>query len=73
VTSQDLAHAMERGHGRATLATIAGTNLTVSREGDAFVVSDAAGGRARITVPDRRQSNGVIHQIDAVLMPARGE
>jgi uncharacterized surface protein with fasciclin (FAS1) repeats len=73
VTSQDLAHAMERGHGRATLATIAGSNLTVSREGDAFVLTDAAGGRARIAVADRRQSNGIIHQIDAVLMPARGE
>jgi uncharacterized surface protein with fasciclin (FAS1) repeats len=73
VTSQDLRHAMERGHGRATLATIAGSNLVVSREGDALIVTDAAGGRARISQPDRRGSNGIVHQIDAVLMPAAGD
>jgi uncharacterized surface protein with fasciclin (FAS1) repeats len=70
ITSQDLAAAMERGQGRAILATIAGPNITVMREGDGLVVTDGAGGKARITQPDRRQSNGVIHQIDAVLMPA---
>jgi len=73
VTSQDLAAAMERGQGRATLATIAGPNITVMREGDALVVIDAAGGRARIVRADRRQSNGYIHHIDAVLMPGSGE
>jgi uncharacterized surface protein with fasciclin (FAS1) repeats len=71
ITSQDLAAAMERGQGRAVLATIAGPNLIVTREGDGLVVTDAAGGRARIVQADRRQSNGVIHQVDAVLMPAR--
>jgi uncharacterized surface protein with fasciclin (FAS1) repeats len=72
IGSQDLAQAMERNQGRATLSTIAGENLTVTREGDALVVSDAAGGKARIVQPDRRGSNGVIHQIDAVLMPGGG-
>jgi uncharacterized surface protein with fasciclin (FAS1) repeats len=32
-------------------------------------VVDAKGGRARITIPNVMQSNGVIHVIDAVLMP----
>ena len=72
ITSQDLAAAMERGQGRAVLATIAGPNITVMREGDGLVVTDGAGGKARIVQADRRQSNGVIHQIDAVLMPAAG-
>jgi uncharacterized surface protein with fasciclin (FAS1) repeats len=72
VTSQDLAAALERGQGRATLATIAGPNITIMREGDALVVTDAAGGRARIVQADRRQSNGYIHHIDAVLMPGSG-
>jgi len=70
ITSQDLAAAMERGRGRAVLATIAGPNLTVTREGGALFIADGAGGRARIVQADRQQSNGVIHQIDAVLMPA---
>jgi uncharacterized surface protein with fasciclin (FAS1) repeats len=72
ITSQDLAAAMERGQGRAVLATIGGPNITVSRDGDGLVVTDGAGGRARIVQPDRRQANGVIHQVDAVLMPASG-
>jgi uncharacterized surface protein with fasciclin (FAS1) repeats len=73
ITSQDLAAAMERGQGRAVLATIAGPNLFVTREGDGLVVTDGAGGKARITQPDRRQSNGIVHQVDAVLMPGSGD
>lgn len=72
IGSQDLAQAMERNQGRATLSSIAGQNLVVTREGDAFVVTDAAGGRARIVQADRRSANGVLHQIDAVLMPGTG-
>jgi uncharacterized surface protein with fasciclin (FAS1) repeats len=72
ITSQDLAAAMERGQGRAVLATIAGPNLIVTREGDGLIVTDGAGGRARIVQADRRQSNGMIHHVDAVLMPGSG-
>jgi uncharacterized surface protein with fasciclin (FAS1) repeats len=70
VTARDLDGAIQRGQGRATLATVAGTNLTISREGDAYVVSDAAGGRARIVSADGEASNGVIHGIDGILVPA---
>jgi uncharacterized surface protein with fasciclin (FAS1) repeats len=69
VTAQDLDAAMQRGNGRATITTVSGANLTVSREGDALVVTDPSGTRARVLQADRIQSNGVIHQIDAVLMP----
>ena len=73
VTAQDLGAAIQRGGGRATLATMAGPNLTVSREGETLIVTDAAGGRARISRADLIQSNGVIHQVDALLMPGAGE
>jgi uncharacterized surface protein with fasciclin (FAS1) repeats len=69
VTAQDLGAALERGHGRATLTTVSGENLTVSREGEGLVVTDPAGSRARVVQADRIQSNGVIHHLDAVLMP----
>jgi len=72
VTAQDLGSAIQRGQGRTTVTTVSGEILTVTREGDALVVSDPAGGRARVVQADRIQSNGVIHHVDAVLMPGRG-
>ena len=70
VTAEDLRRAIDRGQGgRAELATVTGQNIGLSREGEAIILTDGAGGRARITRPDRVQSNGVVHSIDAVLMP----
>ena len=74
VTGQDLAAAIERGEGgRAELATVTGANLTVSREGEAIVISDGAGGQARVVGADQLHSNGVVHSVDTVLMPAAAE
>jgi len=72
VTAQDLGAAIQRGRGRATVTTVSGENLTVSREGEALVVADPAGNRARVVQADRIQSNGVIHHVDSVLMPGGG-
>jgi uncharacterized surface protein with fasciclin (FAS1) repeats len=70
VTSQDLGRAIDRAQGgRAELATVTGQNLTLTREGEAIIITDSAGGRARITRPDQTQANGVVHSVDAVLMP----
>lgn len=71
VTAEDLGRAIDRGPGgRAELATLAGGNLSISRDGDAIVIGDGAGARARVTRADQLQANGVVHTIDAVLMPA---
>jgi uncharacterized surface protein with fasciclin (FAS1) repeats len=67
VTAQDLGRAVDRGKGKAELATVGGSNLRFSREGGSIVVTDAAGAQARITRADQLQSNGVVHSIDAVL------
>jgi uncharacterized surface protein with fasciclin (FAS1) repeats len=34
-----------------------------------IVLKDAKGGTATVTIPNVMQSNGVIHVIDAVLLP----
>jgi uncharacterized surface protein with fasciclin (FAS1) repeats len=71
VMAQDLGRAIDAGQGgRAELATVAGDNLTLSRDGDALIVGDGSGARARITQADGIHSNGVVHSIDVVLMPA---
>jgi len=67
VTAADLGRAIERGKGKAELATVGGSNLSFSRDGDAVVVTDAAGGQARVTGTERLASNGVVHSVDGVL------
>ena len=67
VTAADLGRAIDRGKGKAELATVGGSNLSFSRDGEAIVVTDPAGGKARITRADQLQSNGVVHSVDGVL------
>jgi uncharacterized surface protein with fasciclin (FAS1) repeats len=70
VTAADLRSAIDRGEGgRAELATVTGSNLTLSRDGETILVADAGGAVARIARPDQLHANGVIHSIDTVLMP----
>jgi uncharacterized surface protein with fasciclin (FAS1) repeats len=66
VTADDLGKAIERGKGKAELATMGGGKLTVTKNGDALVVTDAKGNKANVTRADMLQSNGVIHVVDAV-------
>ncbi|HEX8483020.1 MAG TPA: fasciclin domain-containing protein [Allosphingosinicella sp.] len=67
VTRADLERAIERGKGKAQLATVGGGNLSFSRDGDLIVVTDAAGGRARVTGAEGHSTNGIVHSVDGVL------
>ena len=67
VTAADLRRAIDRGDGKAELATVGGSTLSFSRSGDAILIADATGGQARITQADLLQSNGVVHRVDGVL------
>lgn len=53
-----------------TLRTVEGEELTVKLDGSRIWLLDAKGGKASLTTTDAVQSNGMIHVIDAVLMPA---
>ncbi len=56
--------------GKPSLKTEAGSTLTFMMNGPHnIVVKDENGGMANITTYDVYQSNGVIHSIDAVLLP----
>jgi len=52
------------------LRTLEGEEFTVKLDGSRIWLLDARGGKASLAVADAVQSNGVIHVIDAVLMPA---
>jgi uncharacterized surface protein with fasciclin (FAS1) repeats len=70
VLAEDLKRSIERGKGKAELATVGGGTLTASEADGVIVLTDAKGGQARVTQGDVMQSNGVVHVVDAVLMPS---
>jgi len=57
------------GGGKAMLKTVEGENLTATMAGERLVLIDAKGGKSTVTIADVHQSNGVIHVVNAVLMP----
>ena len=72
VMAQDLERAIDKAGGKAKLATLGGGTLTFSRADGGLSVTDGRGGVARVTRADAAQSNGVVHSVDGVLMPAEG-
>ena len=53
------------------LMTVHSSELTVQVTGDQVTLVDAAGNSANVITGDVAASNGVIHIIDAVLLPHR--
>jgi uncharacterized surface protein with fasciclin (FAS1) repeats len=69
ITAQQIGAMARKHHGTATLMTVQGEPLMFRRSGASWSVIDAKGDKARITIANVMQSNGVIHVIDTVLMP----
>ncbi|MEO6365770.1 MAG: fasciclin domain-containing protein [Luteimonas sp.] len=57
------------GGGKAMLTTVQGEQLTATTHDNGIMLTDANGNSAMVTTADVRQSNGVIHVVDKVLMP----
>lgn len=66
----DLDKAIANGNGKAVLATMQGDTVTVTREGDRLLVTDSKGAKATLAGDEQRFKNGVVHQIDTVIMPS---
>lgn len=73
ILAADLKRAVDSGNGKATLATMAGDPLTVTRDGDGYRITDASGKGARVLGTEQLARNGVIHPIDAVLPAPSGQ
>jgi uncharacterized surface protein with fasciclin (FAS1) repeats len=56
--------------GKHPVPTLGGCTLQASYEGDMVMLTDEGGNDATVTVADVVQSNGVIHVIDTVMLPA---
>lgn len=70
VTAKDLQAAIQKGGGKAQIATVGGGTLSASQSGDAVILSDGNNGQARVTQADMIGSNGVVHVVDTVLNPS---
>ena len=64
-----LAKLIKKGKGKAWLKTVSGGTLTAMMDGANIVLRDAKGGTSTVTTADVYQSNGVIHVVNAVLLP----
>lgn len=56
--------------GSHAVETVGGCTLRAEMNGDSITLTDETGGVATVTIADVAQSNGVIHVIDRVLLPA---
>jgi len=71
ILAEDIGKAIDNGKGKAVLLTMGGGTLTATREGGKIVLTDSAGTKATVTKADAKHSNGVVHHIDTVLVPAQ--
>lgn len=69
ITASKMLLAMSRGNGKASFTTVQGNKIFVSMEGLDIVLTDNFGNSAKITTADSSQCNGIIHEIDSVILP----
>lgn len=69
VSVMDLMKMIKDGNGKAELTTVNGGTLTAMLKGKKVQLKDAAGNISTVTIADVNQSNGIIHVIDAVVLP----
>jgi uncharacterized surface protein with fasciclin (FAS1) repeats len=69
ISAADFVAAVKKGGGEAMYKTVEGQELTVRQDGRRLEIIDAKGHKSFVTIADVNQKNGVIHVVDAVLLP----
>lgn len=69
MSAAQIQSAITAGGGTATLTTVEGEPLRASVENGAVVLTDVNGNKSFVTQADVRQSNGVVHVVNGVLLP----
>jgi uncharacterized surface protein with fasciclin (FAS1) repeats len=69
VSAAQLTQRITAGGGRASLTTVAGEMLTATAENGTVAITDSKGTKSYVETADVRQSNGVVHVINGVLIP----
>ncbi|MDT0607314.1 fasciclin domain-containing protein [Croceitalea rosinachiae] len=71
LTASKILRALCRGEGKASFTTVQGAKINASMIGTDIILTDSFGNSAKITTADANQSNGVIHEIDSVILPSK--
>lgn len=69
VSATDLIKMIQDNDGKVAIKTVSGGTITAWMKDKKVYISDENGGKAAVTIADVNQSNGVIHVINAVLLP----
>lgn len=67
--SAAVAKMIKDDNGAHAIPTVAGGKIIAKMDGDKITLTDESGNTATVTVADVKQSNGVVHVIDTVLLP----
>ena len=67
--SKEIARLIKEGNGKAEVTTVQGGKLWLWMKGNKLMIKDEKGGMSTVTTKDVYQSNGVIHVVDAVVLP----
>jgi uncharacterized surface protein with fasciclin (FAS1) repeats len=70
-TASKILKAMCSGKGKAVFTTVQGEELTATMQGIDIILTDKMGNSAKIIAADANQCNGVMHEIDSVILPKR--
>jgi len=69
ITAADLKARVASGGGTATLSTVEGDPITVTLVGDIIALTDVNGNKSYVETADVRQSNGIVHVVNGVIVP----
>ena len=69
MNAADITMAIKKGNGKAMMKTVSGGTLSAWMKGKKIYITDEKGGMSLVTIADVNQSNGVIHVVNAVLLP----
>jgi uncharacterized surface protein with fasciclin (FAS1) repeats len=61
--------AIKDGKGKAVLTTVSGGKLTATIKNGNVILTDENGGTATVVATDLKAENGIVHVLDAVVLP----
>tara|TARA_R110002020_G_scaffold21009_1_gene71114 strand:+ start:83667 stop:84176 length:510 start_codon:yes stop_codon:yes gene_type:complete len=71
ISASKILSALCHGNGKTSFTTVQGTKITATMDGLDIILTDYLGNSAKIITADANQCNGVIHEIDGVILPQK--